>query len=218
MRMPSVEVVSFDMNGTLTQNHFVEAIWGEAVPRLYSQARGLSLEESKVEVYAEYDKVGERRVEWYDIKYWFRSLGLGDDWRALLESLQHHVRPYSDASYVLQQLGRRHRLVVTSNASAEFIEFELGAARLREYFDSVFSCTSDFGEVKKTPDVYSRVCSTVGIEPEHMIHIGDHLDFDYLAPRELGIRAFYLDRNASGRTEDFVVRSLTEFLDRIASV
>ena len=130
-RNPFATVISFDMNGTLTQNRFVELVWGEGVPRLYSVVKNIPLEEAKEYVFREYDKVGEERVEWYDIKYWFRSFGLGEDWRGLLEGLQHEARPFSDAVHVLEGLSQEYQLVVTSNASTEFIDIELGAAALR---------------------------------------------------------------------------------------
>ena len=204
------------MNGTLTQDHFVEAIWGEGVPGLYSLARRIPLDEAKRYVFAEYDKVGETRVEWYDIKYWFRSFGLGDDWRGLLEGLQHEARPFSDAVHVLEGLSQEYQLIVTSNASTEFIDIELGAAGLRGYFTHVFSSTSDFGEVKKTPDVYLKVCQILGIEPKEMVHIGDHRHFDFTAPRQLGVTAFFLDRE--GKEEgSFIVHNLREFWHKIHS-
>ena len=215
-RLPSVKVISFDMNGTLTQNEFIELVWGEGVPRLYSVTKDLPLEEAKKYVFSEYDKVGEGRVEWYDIKYWFRSLGLGDGWEDMLRSFEHVVRPYSEAAHVLEELNREYKLIVTSNASTEFIDIEMGAAGLKEYFARVFSSTSDFGEVKKTPGVYLKVCLAMGIKPEEMVHIGDHRHFDFTAPQELGIRAFYLDRQGKefGR---FIVHSLTDFYQKLGS-
>ena len=91
-----------------------------------------------------------------------------------------------------------------------------GAVGLRGYFTHVFSCTSDFDEVKKTPDVYVSVCRILGIEPEEMIHVGDHRHFDFIAPRQLGVTAFLLDRE--GKEEgDFIVHDLREFWQRIHS-
>ena len=209
-------VVSFDMNGTLTQDHFARLVWGEGVPQLYSVAKNVPLEEAKEYVFGEYDRVGEERVEWYDIRYWFRYFGLGADWKGFLESFQHEARPFSDASQVLEDLGRQYEIILTSNATREFIDIELGAAGLKGHFARLFSVTSDFGEVKKTPDVYLKVCRAVGIEPEEMVHVGDHRRFDFTAPRELGIRAFYLDRQ--GKEEgDSVVHDLWEFCRRLRS-
>ena len=209
-----MRVISFDMNGTLTENRFVELVWGEGVPRLYSMTRKIPLEEARERVFREYDLVGEGRVEWYDIKYWFRSLGLGDDWKGLLQSFQHEAKPFSDTVHVLEALNQKYELIVISNASREFIDIELGGTRLRGYFAHVFSSTTDFGEVKKTPNVYLKVCQALGIEAKDMVHVGDHRQFDFTVPRELGIRAFHLDRQGK-ETGEFVVHSLSEFCQRV---
>ena len=211
-----MRVISFDMNGTLTENRFVELVWGEGVPRLYSMTRKMPLEEAKGLVFKEYDRVGEGRVEWYDIKYWFRSLGLGDDWKGLLQSLQHEAKPFSDTVHVLEALNQKYELIVISNASREFIDIELGGTGLRGYFAHVFSSTTDFGEVKKTPDVYLKVCRALGIEPKDMVHVGDHRQFDFTVPQELGIKAFHLDRQGK-ETGEFVVHSLREFCEKLKS-
>jgi putative hydrolase of the HAD superfamily len=96
------------------------------------------------------------------------------------------------------------------------MDIELAAAGLDGYFSRLFSCTSDFGEVKKTPEVYARVCQALSISPQEMAHVGDHRLFDFAAPSQLGITAFHLDRTAAS-DGDFVVRDLKEFMARILS-
>ena len=54
----------------------------------------------------------------------------------------------------------------------------------------------------------------MGVEPEEVAHVGDSWDFDYIAAREAGIRAFYLDRNGKAEGQD-VVRDLGEFEARL---
>lgn len=210
----SISTISFDMNGTITQGRFVDLVWHEGVPALYARARGLSLEAARDIVHREYDSVGEERTDWYDIRYWFRRFGLGADWAGLLMGYRNEVTPYPEAREVLEMLGARHRLVVTSNASRDFMDIELAAAGLDRYFSHLFSCTSDFGEVKKTPEVYARVCRALSVSPREVAHVGDHRLFDFAAPSRLGIRAFHLDRTARA-DGDFVVRDLREFMSRI---
>jgi putative hydrolase of the HAD superfamily len=210
----SLSTISFDMNGTITQGRFVDLVWHEGLPALYARSRGLPLEAAKEAVSREYDKVGEQRTDWYDIRYWFRQFHLGDDWTSLLMGYRNEVAPYPEAREVLEQLGRRYRLVVTSNASRDFMDIELAAAGLDGYFSRLFSCTSDFGEVKKTPEVYARVCRELSVSPREVAHVGDHHLFDFTAPSQLGIRAYHLDRSAAANG-DFVVRDLTEFMSRV---
>jgi putative hydrolase of the HAD superfamily len=114
----------------------------------------------------------------------------------------------------LKRLKDRFLLVVTSNAGREFIDIEMEATGLRRYFDRVFSATSDFGEVKKTIGFYRQICQILGANPEEIVHIGDHYEFDYLVPRTLGIQAFYLDRSGKQRG-DFVISNLRDFEKRL---
>jgi len=211
-----LKIVSFDMNGTLTQDRFIELIWGEGVPGLYSLVKRIPLEEAKEYVFREYERVGEKRKEWYDIKYWFRFFGLGADWKGLLKSFEHEIKPFPEVPSVLKELSKDYKLIVTTNASEEFIDIELGATELKDYFDNIFSSTSDFGEVKKTPDVYLKVCQILDIKPEEMVHVGDHRLFDFITPQELGIRSFYLDRDEKEKGE-FIVHDLREFYQKLCS-
>jgi 2-haloalkanoic acid dehalogenase type II len=212
----AVSTVSFDMNGTITQGRFVDLVWGEGLPALYARRREVSLDKAKEFVFAEYAKVGEQRTDWYDIRYWFRQFGLGEDWTGLLMSFRNEVAPFPEAVEVLEEMAKHYRLVVTSNASRDFMDIELAAAGLDGYFSDLFSCTSDFGEVKKTPEVYARVCQALSISPQEMAHVGDHPLFDFAAPSQLGIRAFHLDRNATV-DGNHVVRNLKEFMTRMRS-
>jgi putative hydrolase of the HAD superfamily len=83
------------------------------------------------------------------------------------------------------------------------------ATGLGRYFDRIFSATSDFGDVKKTARFYHRICEILGANPQEIVHVGDHFEFDYLVPRTLGIHAFYLDRSG-GKRGDFVLCDLKE--------
>jgi FMN phosphatase YigB (HAD superfamily) len=75
---------------------------------------------------------------------------------------------------------------------------------LGRYFDQIFSATSDFGEVKKTLGVYERICQILGTNPDEMVHVGDHYEFDYLVPRKLGIHAFYVDRTGKQKGDSIL--------------
>ena len=209
-----INIISFDMDGTLTGGRFTELVWGEGIPRLYASAKGLPLEEAKECVFKEYAVLGEGKKEWYDIKHWFRFFGLGEDWRGLLESFGHEICTFSEVPEVLNLLSMECPLVVTSNATREFTDIELGTTGLKPYFASIFSSTSDFGEVKKTPEVYLKICQMLNVKPQQLAHVGDHRSFDCDVPRELGIRAFYLDRGGRD-TGDYVVHNLSQFVERL---
>lgn len=207
-------IISFDLDGTIIDPSFLDLIWDYGIPQLYAQKHGVSFRRAKVLVREEYDKVGEGRIEWYDIKYWFKHFQFDRDWRDLLNQFKDAVKVYPDAPQVLEKLARSHQLVITSNATREFIDVEMEVSGLKALFAQVFSATSDFQLVKKTPEFYSVICHLLGVKPEEMAHTGDHWDFDYIIPRSLGITAFYLDRKGE-RQGSFVLRDLRELESKL---
>ncbi|PDM26891.1 haloacid dehalogenase [Candidatus Bathyarchaeota archaeon B24-2] len=207
-----IEVVSLDLEGTLIDLRFSELVWNEGIPKLYSEQRGIDFLEAKRVVLNEYRKIGERRREWYDIKFWFKRFGLKGDWRNLMEMYRSELKVYPEVCEVLDSLKRRYRLALLSNSAREFIEFTLEV--IGNPFEKVFSASSDFNTLKKSTDFYREACKTLKVSPQQMAHVGDHYEFDFLVPKRLGILSFYLDRsgNSSGR---WVVKDLREFNSRI---
>ena|SRR3990172_5724377 len=206
--------ISFDMDGTLVDPEFTDWVWHYGIPKLYAEKAGLPFETAKSYVMGEYRKVGEKALEWYDIKYWFQLFDLKEDWKALLKQFTEKINVYSDVNHILERLKDRFPLVLTSNAGREFIEVEMEATGLGKFFERIFSATSDFKQVKKTTDFYQQICHLLGASPDEVVHVGDHYEFDYLVPRALGIRAFYIDRSEK-RAGEFVLWDLRDLEKRL---
>ncbi len=216
--MARIKVISFDLDGTLFDNMFVDSVWLEEIPRLYSVEKGVSFDEARKTVKREYDLVGKERLEWYDIHYWIRKFGLNVEAKELLRNFEHRIRAYPEVSNVLEQLKQRgFRLVVVTNAIREFVELELEKTEMKDCFERVFSSTSDFGVVKKTVKLYQRVCDILEVSPQEIIHVGDDQNFDFDVPRRLGILAFHLDRTGKHEGE-FVIQSLEELTRKLEKV
>ncbi len=211
--------VSFDMDGTLVDYSFADAVWLEGIPCLYAEDRGISLSDAKARVKKEYNQVGMRRLEWYNIQYWLRRFGLDpESWETLFDRYRHRINTYPEAPEVLQNLKDREcSLVVISNAARPFLETELQETGLTEYFHRIFSATSDFKQVKNTETLYQRVLEILDIKPSEMIHIGDDWHFDYLTPGRAGIKCYFLDRKDQ-KSGPYVVNGLTEFLAQISEI
>jgi putative hydrolase of the HAD superfamily len=209
------KVISFDMDGTLIDPEFTDWVWSYGIPVLYGEKKGLSFEEAKKVVEGEYRKVGEGAIEWYDIKYWFGFFRLEKDWKGLMRQFVDKITVYPDVNPILDHVKNRFPLILTTNAGKEFVEVEMEATGLERYFDHIFSATSDFGEVKKTASFYQRICQILGVDPKEMVHVGDHYQFDFLVPREVGIQAFYVDRTGA-KKGDFILQDLRELEDRLS--
>ncbi|TDA30903.1 MAG: HAD family hydrolase [Hadesarchaea archaeon] len=212
-----MKAVSLDLDGTIVDMSFANRVWLEEIPRAYSLRHGLPLEEARRVVKEEYDRVGDGRLEWYDLHYWLKRFDLGVEPQELFERSREAVRVYPEVPEVLRWLKERgYRLLLLTNAPREFASFQLRVLGLEDCFDRFFSSFSDFGKIKRSEETYLTILRECSLLPSELVHVGDHFEHDYLVPRRVGIRAFYLDRK--GKTSgEFVVRDLREFRDRLAN-
>jgi putative hydrolase of the HAD superfamily len=200
------------MEGTLIDHTFSRTIWEEDVPRLYAEKHQIPLNEAKKVVFKEYAKIGELRPEWYDLGYWFRRFQLDQDWSKLLKERSDKVKVYEETRNVLEKLENQLPLIISSNTIREFLEVQIDV--LGNYFDHIFSAPSDFKTVKKDETFYNLVLGFLDLKPEKILHVGDHYNFDYIAPTKTGIRSYHLDRTAE-KVGPEIVHSLEDFTRRI---
>lgn len=192
MKLMKPKIISFDVDGTLVNQDFANKFWHEVVPRLYAKKHGLSYDEALNFVRKCYAEIGEEDIRWYLPDYWFKRFNLDVDPLNILKKMRNELEIYKDAIETLEELYDRYELIVVSNASREFLEVEL--EKIKDYFSKIYSCVSDFGEVRKKPEVYLRVCRSVNIQPKQIVHVGDHYKFDYIVPKSVGINAYLVDR------------------------
>ena len=207
-----IRIISLDMDGTLMKSRFVDKVWMEGVPALYAERTGLDFPAAKEHVIGEYARVGSDRMEWYDLLYWIEKFGLKTGKDELLRMYEDEIEAYPEVPEVLELLSDKYDLVVTSNAAREFIDIELEG--LTEYFREIFSATSDFREVKKSPLVYGAICAQMDARPFEVLHIGDHYHYDYESPLQAGLDALFLDRKGE-RSGPEVVGNLREAVELI---
>jgi putative hydrolase of the HAD superfamily len=185
-----IKIISFDVEGTLVTTDFSYAIWFEAIPKHYADRHSIPVEQAKKVVMEEYKKVGDQRVEWYDIKYWFKRFDLGN-YEHTMEQYRDRVQYYPEVMDILSLLGDQYKLTVASGSPREFLRYLL--QDIKPHFHKIFSSISDYKQIK-TPDFYHKMCQELDIPPEQVLHIGDNWQLDFVAARETGIQVLYLDR------------------------
>lgn len=203
-----IRAISFDMDGTIVSRNFANSIWFEAIPRLYAQRWRVPFEIALEKVRQAYDEVGPERLEWYDIKYWFRRFDLGDRWNDVLAEYKNRAQLYPDVEPVLQRLAGRYKLVIATAAAREFASMALNDKPIMRLMSGVFSSISDFGQIGKTPEFFKKVCERIGVKPNELLHVGDHLEHDFVAARAASIHAILIDREGKNG-----IKSLFELFD-----
>ena len=209
--MTKKKLISFDLDNTLIDPTYITFVWEVGIPQLYAKKHNISISKATHIVIAEYERIGDVSLEWYDITYWFQYFELPGKWENLLEEHRDKIRPFPEVKDVIKDLARYYDLIITSNAAREFVEIEIKDVGIENSFTRIFSATSDFQQVKKTPQFYQQICEIMKTEPSDTIHTGDHYEFDYLVPKSVGIKAFYLDRDGTRPRDNFTVKNLKEF-------
>jgi FMN phosphatase YigB (HAD superfamily) len=203
-QMKQIELISFDAEGTVVTPDFSQAIWHEAIPALYAQKRGLDFAQAKKHIAEEYGRIGDQRLEWYDIEYWFSYLGLGSS-EPVIQSCLGKIAYYPEVTDVLSFLASKYKLIVASGTPLELLHLLL--RDVKPYFVRIFSSVSHYRRLK-SPDFYLSICEEMGVEPSQVTHVGDNWQFDFLNAQQAGVNALYLDR--SGRNHQEYLSDLTQ--------
>ena len=198
--MNKYNIISFDVEGTLVTTDFSAAIWFEGIPERYADKYGMSFEEGRKTVMAEYEKIGDQRIEWYDINYWTTKFGIGSSYE-LLKRYQDRIGIYPEVTEILETLSKRYRLIICSGTPREFLVHLL--KDIEVYFSDIFSSTSDFKSTKNK-EFYTGVCRKMASSPERILHVGDNYQFDFQEPLQVGLQAYYLNREKSDAKESTI--------------
>lgn len=209
-----IPIISFDLDGTLMKPGFGDKVWLEGLPRIYAMTHNLSFETAQDQLISAYDRIGNKRREWYDLTYWIRSLNLNIRPRELLKNFSSYIQPYPEVPEIIKRLSKKYTLIISSAAMEPFIKIELQSSHLYEYFSYFFSATTDTNTVKKDPLFYKMIINQLHCQPHEIIHVGDNKEFDFLSPKDAGMHAFYLDRTKNEHGSR-IVSSLTEFEKQI---
>jgi putative hydrolase of the HAD superfamily len=201
-----IKIVSFDVEGTLVTTDFSAAIWFEGIPGDYASRYGISFKEAEKIVFNEYEKIGDQKMEWYDINYWMRKFNLGRSDK-FLAGYRDRIHLYPEVRDVLESLGRKYTLVVASGTPREFLEHLL--KDINHHFNMIFSSTSDFRSTKNK-EFYRVICRQMGSAASSIVHVGDNLQFDFHSASEAGLHAYYLDRKNEEKIAEYSMQNLSE--------
>lgn len=127
-------IISFDMDGTIADMNFDNILWQEEIPKLYAEKNKVSFEKAKKLCWNEYCRVGDEDLRWYDVKYWLEHFELKKEWQHLMNDLKHHINLYPEAKEVIKELSKKHKLIIISNATREFLDLKNRSRKLKRLF------------------------------------------------------------------------------------
>ena len=213
----SIKVISFDLDGCLTNNAFDELIWRTEIPKIYAKEHNISFDQAFNEVTAEYKRLWGKVEGWRDVEFWFKHFNFKTTWQKSINEIKHHIKQYGDVIPVLEKLSKNFKIIIISHADRKFLDIKMDVSGISKYIDVSFSTISDFNEYKKNEYVFNQVCQKFGIKINEIVHIGDSSEYDYNIPKKMGLKSYLIDRIGTEQHDD-VVRDLFEFKERILSV
>jgi len=190
-----VKVVSFDLDGTIVERKYTDYFWLEVIPKAYAEEKGIELNKAKRIVYLKYDEIGENDLRWYLPDFWLKYLNIRKNLNKLLYEAFRESRPYPYVKPLLSVLRKKKfKLILCTNASRDFAIEVLEYLSLKNFFDKIYSCVSDYGLIRKTRSFYFRVLKDLKVPACLMVHIGDNYVYDYKIPASIGIKAILIKK------------------------
>ncbi|MEP4300105.1 MAG: GMP/IMP nucleotidase [Paraglaciecola sp.] len=199
-----INTVLLDMDGTLLDLHFDNHFWLEYVPIKLSKKRGVSIEDAKAFMVAEYEKVI-GTLSWYCLDFWAEKLDL-DIMEAKCEinhliSMREDSIPFIDA---LKASGRE--VILVTNAHPDSLSLKVEHTQLDEHIDQLIS-THEFGVTKESQELWQKLQAKLGFNPDTTLFVDDSLGI-LQAAKDFGIKHLLAVSNPDSKQP---MREITNF-------
>ncbi len=179
-----IDHVLLDMDGTLLNLGFDNEFFSEFLPAQYALANDITEGAAQEDLFARYKEV-EGTLQWFDLEYWGRELGL--DVVGLTEQQAHKVSLHPDANVFLkhmQQLGKPTHLV--TNAHHLTLAIKVKQTGIDQYLETML-CSSEVGLPKHHQGFWDHAQEDIGYDPTRTLFVDDS-EKVLVAAREHGIR------------------------------
>lgn len=205
-----IKYISFDLDGTLSNESFDKILWNQELPKLYAKTHGVSIKDAELHVFSEFYKALfiEKIPNFTDVSYWFNRHKL-TDWENLLLDMKHHFFIYEDAQRAVENLSKKYKLIVISSSERTMIDIKLQDNPIISKFEHIYSTPSDFHISMKNKDAFKKLIEVLNIRKDELVHIGDSKHMDYDVPISIGIKSFLIDRERKHKGEN-VINSLEQ--------
>ena len=189
-----IDAVMLDMDGTLLDKHFDDYFWEVYVPEHYSLLHDISVEEAREQLITRYQAV-ENTLNWTDLEYWTRELGL--DIPELKMRVNHliGVHPYV-VEFLEFCLALGKKLYLITNAHSRTLSIKLEKTSIGPWFDRVI-CAQEVGLAKEDPEFWRRLEGILGYDPKRTL-LADDTEKVLCSAEEYGLGyLIYVARSSS---------------------
>ena len=186
------KLISFDLQGTLSDSAFSDEFWLELLPQLYAERNEVSLVDAKAVLKERFKSVGRYHRLYYCPQDWIEELCPTSSFGELVRRLSNAPMLFPDTLELVRELFGTVPLIILSTTTREFIASELGDAQ--NYFDGVYSTVDDLGTAGKTTEIFRHITDLYNVSAKDALHIGDCKEMDIENAERAGLSTFFFDR------------------------
>jgi putative hydrolase of the HAD superfamily len=187
--------VLLDMDGTLLDKYFDDYFWEHLVPEKYADRHDITFGRAKEELMAKY-KSHEATLNWTDIDFWSKELGL--DILALKEQIRHLIEVHPHVEDFLRRMrDRRKKVFIATNAHDKVLALKLKKTDIGKYLAGAIT-SAEMGFPKERQEFWRRAEKKLGFHRDATLFVDDTLAVLRTA-KEYGIR--YLVYKARGNSK-----------------
>jgi putative hydrolase of the HAD superfamily len=172
LRGNDITNILLDMDGTLLDKYFDDYFWEHLVPEKYADKHRITFGKAKEELLKKY-KSHEQTLNWTDIDFWSRELGL--DILALKEQVRHliEVHPHVEDFLGLMK-SRKKKIYIATNAHDTVLSMKLKMTDLGKYLDGAITST-EMGFPKEKIAFWHRAEEKLNFRKNSTLFVDDTL-------------------------------------------
>ena len=195
LQSDAITHVLLDMDGTLLDKYFDDYFWEHLVPEKYADKHGVTFGTAKEELLRKY-KSHEETLNWTDIEFWSKELGL--DIMALKEQIRHLIEVHPHVEDFLALMKRRGKKVyIATNAHDKVLALKLKKTEIGRFLTGTIT-SAEMGYPKEHQEFWQRAQRKLGFASEAALFVDDTLGV-LKSARKYGIK--YLVYKARGNSK-----------------
>lgn len=125
------------------------------------------------------------------------------------------AQPYQELKEVLTKLKEKYKIVLVSNTDCFSVNKVLEKFDLENFFDKTYF-SYELGLIKTDKSFFNQVIADLGLTVNDCVMVGDSIQSDIMAAKNIGMKAILIDRRNS-RNYHPKIKSLNE-LSRVLEI